>query len=328
MMLGPLRTAAKAATLALFGSTPALGARVEAIAAAGLVPILNLHRISDDRRSAYPGIAPALFDDLVGWMKQSFDLVTFSDLAEPQRKRPRAILSFDDGYKDFVENAAPILRKHKVRANQNIIPAAIESGRPPYNIILQDFIGQAPENLLRETTLPAISADAAITNRVQAGQRASAYLKAMPIAAQAKITAALEPAIARCESFRVTPIMSREELRQIAPEHEIGAHSFEHATMTAETDAYLAADLKRCQNWFAETLAASPTIYAFPNGAANEHHVEMALAAGYKQILMVGEGFARSDGPCFFRFTMHGETARELRFRGLGGFEALKARPS
>ena len=112
--------------------------------------VLCLHSIADDRR-AYVSMTPALFDDLIAWLKQRFRILVFGDLEtfEPGGKPP-LILSFDDGYKDFIDNVAPILEKHGVRVNQNVLPGAIESGLPPMNVMLQDFIASAPAALLRE----------------------------------------------------------------------------------------------------------------------------------------------------------------------------------
>jgi peptidoglycan/xylan/chitin deacetylase (PgdA/CDA1 family) len=55
-------------------------------------------------------------------------LATLAPNAEPP-----LILSFDDGYKDFIEVVVRILERHRVIANQNIVVNSVESGRPPMN---------------------------------------------------------------------------------------------------------------------------------------------------------------------------------------------------
>lgn len=323
------RSIAKRATVAVLGSDPALGIKLSWIARAGALTILNFHRVDDDRSSAYEGMAPKIFDELVGWLKGQFEIVTFAELKSAgHTKRPKLILSFDDGYKDFITTVVPILDSHRVRANQNIIPACVESGLPPLNVLLQDFIGQAPDSLLRETPLPGFenAADRDLFNRdrILAGRRASAALKRMPIAQQKAAMAALRPSFERCDGWRTTPLMTLEDLRQISDVHEIGAHSMEHATMAAETDDYVANDARECQAWFGRSLGQAPRVYAFPNGSQRPGHAQIVAAAGFDHILLVGERFSHLDAAEHERITMYGRNMAEVRFRATGA----SARPT
>ena len=99
------------------------------------------------------------------------------------------MLSFDDGYKDFIEVAVPLLEKRRIRVNHNVVPGCVESGRPPMNVELQDFIASAPAALLRETPLPGMPQGADPDRRERSCLIASAALKAKPIAEQKQIFA-------------------------------------------------------------------------------------------------------------------------------------------
>lgn len=313
--------------VALRGVDAALEHRLAAIAAAGALTILNLHRLDDHEGGAYEAMRPALFDELLGWLTRRFRLVTFADLPalEPSG-RPPLILSFDDGYRDFVETAMPILARHGVSANQNVIPACIESGRPPMNVMLRDFIGQAPAKLLREFEMPGLAGPLDPEDRRRAGDRASAALKNRPFAEQTAIFAGLERQFARFDRLRFTPMMTREEVREAASRHEIGAHSFAHASMAAETDAFLREDLARCRDYFSDALGLTPSVYAFPNGSHREGQPELVRAAGFAHVLLVGRRFSRSDVWCHPRFALHATGTAAARFRALGGLRAISRR--
>jgi peptidoglycan/xylan/chitin deacetylase (PgdA/CDA1 family) len=99
--------------------------------------ILNLHRVGNNAGSAYRPLDPTLFDELLTFAKHEFAVVTIAELREKSRK-PKLVLSFDDGYRDFATTAVPILRKHGLRANQNIIPRCVETGLPPLNVMAKD----------------------------------------------------------------------------------------------------------------------------------------------------------------------------------------------
>jgi peptidoglycan/xylan/chitin deacetylase (PgdA/CDA1 family) len=320
---------AKKAVVTVLGSDPRLAIKLRRIAESGVLTVLNLHRVDDRRVSAYEAIRPHLFDSLVGWLKRHFSIVIFGELeTRAAGGKPPLVLSFDDGYKDFIETVAPILEKHGVRANQNVIPGCVESGLPPTNVLVQDFIGQAPAALLREVALPGLPEGADPDNRVVSGLLASAALKSRPIAEQKTVLARLAPQFARYDGFSPTPLMSVAEIAEAGTAHEIGTHSFEHATMTAETDAYVAADAARCRDWHRVRLGAEPLVYAFPNGSTGCGHVDVVRAAGYRHVLLTGEGFSARGAHVHPRFTMHGASAAELRFRATGAMAATRPAPN
>jgi peptidoglycan/xylan/chitin deacetylase (PgdA/CDA1 family) len=322
-----LKTLSRRAAFLLLASDPALGYKLRSILRAEALTILNFHRVSDDHTSGYEAMSPKLFEQLIGWLKLSFTLVTFADLAERlPHKKPPMVLSFDDGYKDFIENVCPILAKHRVSANQNIIPGCVEDGLPPMNVLMQDFIYQAPRELLREVSLPGLPHGADPDDRVASSLVASASLKNRPIREQKAIFSVIQPHFERFEGFAPTPLMCITDIIEISSHHEIGTHSFEHATMSFETDNYVDNDAKRCHSWHTEKIGVAPNVYAFPNGGANHRQVNIVRSAGYKDILLVGERFSSISWNVHPRFTMHGSSVNELRFRATGA-KATPRRP-
>lgn len=70
--------------------------------------IIALHEISD--RSA--------FKHRLAWLQEHYRLVSMDELFKPQKSggKPRIVLTFDDGYASWHENAAPILEELKIPA--------------------------------------------------------------------------------------------------------------------------------------------------------------------------------------------------------------------
>jgi peptidoglycan/xylan/chitin deacetylase (PgdA/CDA1 family) len=321
-VFGAVRAVVKEAALRALGSGVAVRRKVRAIGASGAVTILNLHRVAPDDRSSYPPLDPKLFDALIGFLKANFDIVTFAELdAAPRGGRPKLILSFDDGYRDFHEHAAPILAAHGVRANHNIIPACTEAGAPPLNVALQDFVGRAPAALVDSLDVPGFAMDRPLGSRLDLGNRLSSFLKEKPIAEQKALAAHLLPQLLRDPDFAPTPMMSLDELREVAEVHEIGAHSFEHANMALETDDYLREDVARCRAWFASKLGQEMTIYAFPNGSYRAAQLEIVRDAGVRHILLVDEDFSSPAASLHRRFTFDAYSEHEMRYRATGAFK-------
>lgn len=315
-MLSGVRTAvretAKVVAFAALGNGPLLRRRLDRVRGAGVATILNLHRVADDDGSDYRPLDPQLFDELLGFVKREFAVVTIAELGDRTGK-PKLVLSFDDGYRDFATTAVPILARHGLRANQNLIPKCVETGLAPLNVLAQDFVGRAPRELVAALRVEGFSAP--VDRRF--GQRLSYFLKMRPQAEQDRIADDLLPQLNRWEEFAPTPMMTLEEVKSLDG-HEIGAHSFAHSSMEFETDDYLDADVERCRDYFRDRLGLPMTIYAFPNGSCGSGQAERVLAAGVDHVLLVGEQFDRGKR-IHHRITFDGRSSSEIRYKAAGG---------
>jgi peptidoglycan/xylan/chitin deacetylase (PgdA/CDA1 family) len=301
----------------VMGSDFAICSRLSTIRKSGKVTILNLHRICDVDGSDYRPLKPLLFNDLLTFLRLHFEFTTFSQLDEPSPK-PKLILSFDDGYKDFFEVTFPLLERHGVRVNHNIIPECTEKQLPPLNVMAQDFVGKAPRELVLKLDVPGFSNVAG--DRL--GFRLSSFLKNRPHAEQEQLAEILVPQFFAWGGFTPTRMMSREEVRQVGQVHELGAHSYSHASMAHESNEYLREDLRRCNRYFQEILGQRMRIYAFPNGSYRDEQIEIVSDSGVQHILLVGDVFANGTSP-HKRFGFDAETLSEARFKALGGLSRI-----
>lgn len=315
-----VRALLKRIAFTALGSQLRVRARLHELRRTDARVVLNLHRVSSASRSASPALEPRLFGELLDFLQREFTLTTFADErpCSGPKSKPAAILSFDDGYKDFIEVAAPELLRRKIRCNHNVIPSCIDSGLPPLNVLAQDFIGQAPASCVRSLDIPGFDM------REQAGLagRLSSFLKNRPMSEQLRLRDHLLPQFMSCDDFRPTPMMNLQEVRQISDHHELGAHSFSHASMQFESTQFFADDIRRCRDYFRDRLSLHMNIYAFPNGSHGPGQVEMLLDAGVQHVLLVDEAFDGQD-PTHRRFTFHAGSASEMRFRATGGLRRI-----
>jgi peptidoglycan/xylan/chitin deacetylase (PgdA/CDA1 family) len=319
MPLAALRAAVKEGALRSLGSPLAAETKIRVAAKAGVLTILNLHRVSRRDGSTYEALDPGLFKYLLVFIKKRFDVVTFAELGEDRGgDRPKLILSFDDGYKDFIDVAVPLLDKHGIRVNQNVIPECIETGLPPFNVLAQDFIGRAPEAVVQGLDLPGFRFDLKADSRGALGRKLTTFIKNRPLAEQHALREILVPQIRRYGEFVATPMMSREEVRQVAAVHEIGAHSYAHASLAFETDEFVRDDIVRCRQYFSDALGQPLSIYALPNGSYRPGQLDIFRQERIQHILLVDEDYSAAGSDVYRRFTFHALSEHEVRFRVAG----------
>jgi len=288
----------------------------------GLVTVLNLHRVSPDSNPFWSPLHPDLFGELLEFLSRHFHVTTFAGLAQAPTDRPAAILSFDDGYHDFVEHAMPLLRRHRLAANQNIVPACVESGLPPWTVRISDFLRAAPRTLINELQLDGFSrrlASEEADEKLRYGLALNRFLKQQPRRQREPHWRALTAAMARLNGTSGhTRMMTLEEVRTAAAEHEIGAHSFSHESMGMESEAFFEEDLNRCEAFFAQRLGLPMEIYAFPNGSYRPEQIDLLRRRGIRHILLVNDRFARRGAGVYPRFTIYGSSRAEVRLQALG----------
>jgi len=285
-----------------------------------LLVVLNLHQVSPHENPFWPPLHPKIFDGLLEFLKAHFEIVLFGDPQATKNEKPLAILSFDDGYHNFVEYAVPLLEKHGVRANMNIIPACVESGQPVWNVQLYDFLKAAPRALIDEITFPGI--DLRLKNeryesKVHYGLGISRFLKNRPRNERCELWKGLERIMQRHE-FSFTRMMNRQEVLQISESNDVGAHSYSHESMEFEDNSFFENDLAKCHEYFREQLNLPLETYAFPNGSFRSEQVAILENNGIRNILIVGEDFSRPNNSIFSRFTIYGSSIGEVKYQALG----------
>ncbi|HEY8082579.1 MAG TPA: polysaccharide deacetylase family protein [Solirubrobacterales bacterium] len=287
----------------------------------GEVVVLNLHRVSPDPSPFWPPLAPDAFQALVAYLDRTCDVLTFGELAKGRGSdRLKVVLSFDDGCRDFVEYVAPILAKYRLRANLNVIVSSVETGQPPWTIALMDALADADATRVRGLEVPGFphrlesDDDDAM---VKYGTLLANYLKAMPPNERVDVTSDIEALLSETSEEALTPMMSIEDVVTVGDLHELGCHSYSHESMAQMDSEEFAGELDRCTTFFAD-LDCPMNIFAFPNGSYRSDQVETLLARGVEHILVVDERPSTTIRGCHPRITMYGDSAAELRLRGMG----------
>ena len=263
---------------------------------------------------------PEVFEEFVRYLTGHFHVCLFRDLDEIKADKPVAILSFDDGYYDFLEYAMPILQKYRLSANMNIIPECAESGLPIWNVRLYDFLRTAGIDTIRKIELPEFDVtlnESSLRAKLRYGLAVSRFLKNRPRNEREAIWPNIQRLIDGA-SIQSTRMLSTNEISQLAETVEIGVHSYSHDSMGFESDEFFAEDFAKCRAYFADRLNLPLSIYAFPNGSYRGSQVDLLRSGGIEHILLVDEKFADPKSDVLTRRTMYGDSSKEVCLNALG----------
>jgi peptidoglycan/xylan/chitin deacetylase (PgdA/CDA1 family) len=317
-LTAPWRSRLKLAVVSALGSPVRINGRLRKLAQTDLVTILNLHQVHPEPGPGRTALRVELFEELLKFVNKHFDLRTFSNLSMPSN-RPRMVISFDDGYRDFIDYAVPLLRKYAIPANQNIIPANAESGLPPLNVLTRQFVAQAPAHLIDRIKVPGLERKLSEVPL----QALSNFLKNRSQVEQLEIADALIPQFFEWNQFKPIEMMTPSQIREVCCDYEIGGHSYSHASMAFETDAFLRDDVAKCQKYFEVKLGQPMKVYAFPNGSCRPEQIETLLAVGVDHVLLAGRAFDRGAA-VHSRFNFDARSRNEVRYEAVGGLERIK----
>lgn len=263
----------------------------------GLITSICLHRISNCRDHFWSPVTPDSFRQLVQYLVKKYEILSLSDIFhKPVSGKPGLILSFDDGYYDFYENALPVLRQYKVPANHNIV-TDIASGRlkiiwtQKMNVIFNHLRDHRIETAL-DLGNESLQIGAGHEPIEKVYMRA---LKSMFLKTQQQRDLILEHWREELKVEIEEPrMMGWNEIADCAKNAiEIGSHTKSHPVLTSiqapeELNNELAGSKKEIEtrlNIKAEALAP-------PNGLINEQLIKKAGECGYKFVLGIG-------APCF-----------------------------
>ncbi len=91
------------------------------------IPVLVFHKVIPEYDEIWPGIHPKLFEEMLLMLSKHYTILPLNDLyLNPSAKLKNAcFITFDDGYKDYLDYAYPILKKLFIPSSLFVLPYQI-----------------------------------------------------------------------------------------------------------------------------------------------------------------------------------------------------------
>ncbi len=244
--------------------------------------IFCFHRISDEYSPAYPPIPVKVFDNICRHISRKYVVIPLDALHEkPLKTKTRAIITFDDAYYDFYENAMPILSKHKMPAVQHVITTCAETGESFWTQQLNKIVEG-----YHQTKTPIVLPELALNLNVRTARETeraalSIYKQLLPLPERMVYLKQLAQKLDN--PLKQTKMMQWPEIID-SQKHGIcfGSHTHSHANLTTLTEADLDYELKHSASLIKKQLAPQAVFpLAFPNGMYDLNVLQTAKNAGY-----------------------------------------------
>src|ERR1700674_258658 len=100
-----------------------------------LVKNFLFHRVSEEIDKQWPPMRPMLFDEIIRTLLKNHKIICLEELlTSPDLRSSKtfATVLFDDGYKDNIEYAAPILKKNNCAASFYVVTDCIDRNIPTW----------------------------------------------------------------------------------------------------------------------------------------------------------------------------------------------------
>lgn len=258
--------------------------------AGGRLLVLGYHNVDSTWRwPATPTGGPRNFARQMSLLAKVANVVpldaALADLAEGRPLPPRAVaVTFDDGYRDNLTHAVPVLRRLGLPATVFLVPG-----------FLSHKVHAWWERLswaLATTRVPSVEVDGTLlplgddAARVRARDAIEASLKRDDLATRHERLDRLVEALGPEGDLHPGDLfIDWDEARKLVGAGiAIGSHTMSHAILARETAAEQQADLRESRELLERELGVAIRTLAYPNGQAGDYDeitIDAARAAGY-----------------------------------------------
>ncbi len=247
------------------------------------------HRVNPKRDPLWDPMDVGLFDKCIRFISKKYNIYLIEDLVNVDFKKEKgnfAAIIFDDGYKDNIQYAAPILDRHKCKASFYVVTDCIDKNIPPWTQVLEhqfyftnkESINMVFDFLPEEYRVKKLSSK---SERVQYVKKIKPFLKIISHEQRTLILNRVAEAYSDIEPPAV--MMNWNDLRELKNGgHNIGSHTKTHSMLSTMTDeAEIMDELLISGKRIEQQLGHLPKAISYPIGSYNETTIRLSREAGY-----------------------------------------------
>jgi len=249
------------------------------------------HRVSPHRDSLWDPMDVDLFEKCIKHIIRKYQVELFENIAFDKNilvtKNKLATIMFDDGYKDNIEYALPILEKYNVKASFYVVTDSIDKNIPTWTHSLEySFQKTKQKNLdLKFEFLPKEYRSAYFVteqDKLKFVSKLKPFLKTIDHHKRIQVLDRIKAVFNDVELPKL--MMSWNDLRQLKDAgHYIGSHTVTHSMLaTISNEIQIMNELTESRNRIQEQLGFKTITISYPIGSYDNRVVMLSQQAGYK----------------------------------------------
>lgn len=301
---------------------------------AGRLSILIFHRVLPEIDPMFPNEMHARrFDEVCGWLKSWFNVLPLDNAIEQMKAGTlparAAAITFDDGYADNHDVAAPILQAHGLKATFFISTGVLDGGRMWNDTVIEAVRAcRSPSMDLAEAGLGSHRIDTHAHRCAAVGSLLGKIKYLDPVKR--------EEAVACVQDCVGVPLpddlmMTSEQVRRLHQMGmQIGGHTCSHPILASLSDSDAFDEIVDGKRTLETLLQQRIGLFAYPNGKPTvdylEKHVQMVRRAGFDAAVSTSPGVSRAGTDAFQlpRYSPWGRRRLQYGFRMLANLRSAR----
>ena len=253
------------------------------------------HRVNPQRDKLWDPMDVSLFDKCIKYISRNYNVMLLEEVVKNpllHHKKKVATVVFDDGFKDNIEYAAPILAKYDCKASFYVVTNCIEHNIPTWTYILEyRFLNTNVTELnLSFDFLPdtlQINRLTTLEERIAYVQKLKPHLKKLSQENRSLVLNQIDKTNSDVELPKI--MMNWDDLLKLKSEgHYIGSHTQSHCMLgTMNNRSEILDELKQSALIIEKNLGHYPTTISYPVGSYNSETIQLSIESGYTAGLAV-----------------------------------------
>ncbi len=303
-----------------------------------MIKIFLFHRVSPLRDSMWDPMDPKLFEQIIRYLSKQYLCVKLEDYFRNKvyfqnSKKQLCAIVFDDGYKDFLEYALPILKKHNVSSSMYIVTDCVNSQLPPWTYQLDYCFNHSKHLTIKIETdlLPTTMRHTTWANnaeRIHFGKNLKPILKKITNTNRLSI---FNEVVTQLNDVELPKnlLMNWAEINEIITDGvEVGSHTHSHPLLASiEDDQLIKKELSNSFELIKENCGIEPYTISYPIGSYDARVMSISKEVGYKIGLAVDQAFYNEGEHNIFaipRVELYNEPYWKAQIRISGLYQKLK----
>jgi peptidoglycan/xylan/chitin deacetylase (PgdA/CDA1 family) len=242
----------------------------------------------------------AAFRRQMQWLKRHCLPVAPSEVLEPgdpSDPRPRVLVTFDDGYRDYYEHAYPVLHDLRIPAANFISTDYADTGRLFWWDVV-DFAGhRSSKTSVTLPWAPHTTFELNDATRLTVLRACKYVIACAPDADRDRLVAEA------CGMFGVDAaaidaprqVMTWDEIRASREWTFYGGHTHTHVRVSRVDPAILEREISTCRDRLSAEMGAPPALFAYPIGDGSDDAREMLPRYGFTTAFTVHKGYVTPE---------------------------------